>query len=54
MITGYLVYLDIGHMDAYQVFTWHEKRFPNPARCIAELAEQGLRTVAITNPKSWR
>jgi alpha-glucosidase len=44
------VHLDIGHMNGYRVFTWHEKRFPNPKRCIDELAAQGLRAVATTDP----
>lgn len=44
------IHLDIGHMAAGRVFTWHEKRFPNPARSVAELAEAGLHCIATTLP----
>ena len=44
------IHLDIGHMDSYRVFRWHERRFPNPRRLIESLAEQGLHAVAATHP----
>jgi alpha-glucosidase len=44
------IHLDIGHQRSYRVFSWHERRFPNPRRLVDELAEQGLRTVVSTHP----
>ncbi|RIK96943.1 MAG: alpha-glucosidase [Proteobacteria bacterium] len=44
------IHLDIDHMDAYRVFTWHPKRFPDPARLVRELGEAGFRVVPIVDP----
>jgi alpha-glucosidase len=44
------IHLDIHHMDGYRVFTWDRERFPDPARLIADLRKQGLRTVLIVDP----
>lgn len=44
------IHLDIDHMDGYRVFTWHPRRFPDPAGLLAELAGQGLRVVTIVDP----
>ena len=44
------LYFDIDYMDGYRVFTWDRKRFPLLPRLLAELEEQGFRSVAIINP----
>ncbi|MCM2313496.1 MAG: glycoside hydrolase family 31 protein, partial [Steroidobacteraceae bacterium] len=45
-----VIHLDIHHMDRYRVFTWHPRRFPQPAAMHRELAALGLRTMAIVDP----
>jgi alpha-glucosidase len=44
------IHLDIDYMDGFRVFTWNEKRFPDPKGLLAELEAQGLRTVTIIDP----
>jgi alpha-glucosidase len=44
------VHLDIHYMDRYRVFTFHPRRFPRPARLHADLAQLGLRSLAIVDP----
>ncbi|HEY8493564.1 MAG TPA: TIM-barrel domain-containing protein [Myxococcota bacterium] len=44
------IHLDIDHMDGYRVFTWHRRRFPDPAGLVAELRAQGFRVVTIVDP----
>jgi len=44
------IYLDIHYMDGYRVFTFDKDRFPDPAGLISELAEDGIKTVAIVDP----
>lgn len=44
------IHLDIDHMDHYRVFTWHPRRFPDPAGLLAELAAAGFRVVTIVDP----
>ncbi|MCA9511708.1 MAG: DUF5110 domain-containing protein, partial [Myxococcales bacterium] len=44
------IHLDIDHMRGYRVFTWNERRFPDPAAMTRELAAHGIRAVAITDP----
>ena len=44
------LYLDIDYMDGYRVFTWDAERFPDPARLVGELREQGIRVVTIVDP----
>ena len=44
------IHLDIDHMDGYRVFTWDPRRFPDPKRLLAELAQQGFRVVTIVDP----
>lgn len=44
------IHLDIHYMDGYRVFTWDRKRFPDPARMIADLHEQGFKVVTIVDP----
>jgi alpha-glucosidase len=45
-----VIHLDIHYMDRYRVFTWHPRRFPQPAAMHRELAELGFRTLAIVDP----
>jgi len=44
------IHLDIGHMRGQRVFTWNERRFPNPRRLVDALTERGLRTIVATHP----
>jgi len=44
------LHLDIHYMNAYQVFTWHAERFPDPAVLIGDLEAQGFKVTAIVNP----
>ncbi|MBW4697094.1 MAG: glycoside hydrolase family 31 protein [Aphanocapsa lilacina HA4352-LM1] len=45
-----VIHLDIDYMRGYRVFTWSPKRFADPSGLIADLADQGFRTVAIVDP----
>jgi len=45
-----VVHLDIHMMDDYRVFTWHPRRFPEPAAMHRRLGELGVRTMAIVDP----
>ena len=45
-----VLYLDIHYMDAYRVFTWDPKRFPDPAALTAALGRDGLKVVTILDP----
>lgn len=45
-----VIHLDIHYMDRYRVFTWHPRRFPQPAELHRELATLGFRTMAIVDP----
>ncbi len=45
-----VLYLDIHYMDAYRVFTWDGKRFPDPAGLMRRLAAQGIKVVTIVDP----
>lgn len=45
-----VIYLDIDYMRGYRVFTWDPRRFPEPARLMAQLHEAGFRVVAIVDP----
>jgi alpha-glucosidase len=44
------LYLDIHHMDGYRSFTWDRRRFPHPARLLADLHEQGYKVVVTVDP----
>lgn len=45
-----VIYLDIDYMDGYRCFTWNKKYFPNPARMIKQLEEEGFKVVSIIDP----
>ena len=42
--------VDIDHLDAYKVFTWEPRRFPDPASLVRDLAKDGVRVVPIVDP----
>ncbi len=44
------IHLDIHYMQDYKVFTWHKRRFPNPAEMIKDLRPQGFKIVSIIDP----
>ncbi|QNE40156.1 DUF4968 domain-containing protein [Hymenobacter sp. NBH84] len=44
------LYLDIDYMDGYRCFTWSPTHFPEPAKMVRELAEDGFKTVVIIDP----
>ncbi|MDP5198733.1 glycoside hydrolase family 31 protein [Flavobacterium sp. DG2-3] len=44
------IYLDIDYMDGFRCFTWNKNYFPDPKRMVAELAEDGFKTVVIIDP----
>lgn len=45
-----VIWLDIHYQDRYRPFTWDPKRFPQPAKLLADLRKQGFRTVTIVDP----
>ncbi len=44
------IYLDIDYMEGFRCFTWSKEYFPDPKRMVAELAEDGYKTVVIIDP----
>ncbi|WP_114750818.1 glycoside hydrolase family 31 protein [Pleomorphovibrio marinus] len=45
-----VIYLDIHHMEAYKVFTFNGKSFPDPAGMINAIKEKGFKIVVILDP----
>jgi alpha-glucosidase len=45
-----VLYLDIGYMDGYRVFTWSPAAFPHPKQTLDSLASMGFKVVAIVDP----
>jgi alpha-glucosidase len=45
-----VLWLDIHYLDGYNPFTWDRERFPDPARMIRDLRDQGFRLVTIIDP----
>jgi alpha-glucosidase len=45
-----VLHLDIGYMDGYRVFTWDPLAFPDPPTLLADLRQEGFRTVTIIDP----
>ena len=45
-----VIYLDIHYMDAYKVFTWNDKRFPNPKELTEKLRELNFDLAVIIDP----
>lgn len=44
------IYLDVDYMDGYRVFTWDKNRFPDAAKMIADLKNDGFKTILIIDP----
>lgn len=44
------IVLDIHYMEAYKIFTWDKKNFPNPKAMIGSLKKLGFETVVICDP----
>lgn len=44
------LYLDIDYMDGYRCFTWDATRFPDPKKMVADLENDGFKTVVIIDP----
>lgn len=44
------LWLDIDYLDAYRVFTWDPRRFPQPRQLLRDLAEAGFKVVTILDP----
>ncbi|MFW0735614.1 glycoside hydrolase family 31 protein [Flavobacterium sp. T12S277] len=44
------IYLDIDYMEGFRCFTWNKDYFPDPKKMVAELAEDGFKTVVIIDP----
>ncbi len=45
-----VLWLDIGHMNDYRVFTWHPRRFPDVPGLLGKLRDQKFRVVTIVDP----
>jgi len=44
------LWLDIDYMDAFRVFTFDKKHFPNPSKTFAEINKAGRKVVPIIDP----
>lgn len=44
------IYLDIDYMDGFRCFTWNNEHFPEPKKMVAELKEDGFKTMVIIDP----
>ncbi len=47
---GDAIVLDIHYMDAYKIFTWDKKNFPNPKSMITSLKKLGFEVVVMCDP----
>ena len=47
---GDAIVLDIHYMDAYKIFTWDPKTFPDPKSMISKLKEHGFEVVVMCDP----
>ena len=45
-----VLWLDIGYMSGYRVFTWDEEKFPDVRGMVAEMKANKLRLVTIVDP----
>jgi len=45
-----VIYLDIGYMDGYRIFTWSPHDFPDPKKLLDDLHAQGFHVVTIVDP----
>ncbi|RMH57047.1 MAG: alpha-glucosidase [Candidatus Hydrogenedentota bacterium] len=44
------IWLDIDYMRGYRVFSFDERKFPDPKRMIKRMRDQNIRTVVIVDP----
>ena len=44
------IVLDIHYMEQYKIFTWDQKRFPNPDKMIEDLSSNGFNVVVMCDP----
>jgi alpha-glucosidase len=44
------IHLDAHHKDGFRSFSWHPRRFPDPAGLLHSLTSQGLHVVSVTHP----
>lgn len=49
-LPGDAIVLDIHYMDAYKIFTWDKKHFPEPKKLVARLKELGFQVVVMCDP----
>ncbi len=42
-----VIWLDIHYLEGFNPFTWDKQRFPDPARLIGDLGQQGFKVVTI-------
>lgn len=45
-----VIHFDIDYMQGYRVFTWSQKRFPEPKQLIDTLKQDGFHVVTIVDP----
>ena len=45
-----VIHIDIDYMDGFRCFTWDTEKFPDPAKMVAELKEEGFKTIVIIDP----
>lgn len=45
-----VMYLDIHYMQDYKLFSWDEKRFPEPEKLIKKLEDMGFKVVVMCDP----
>lgn len=45
-----VIHLDIDYMRGFRVFTWNPQRFPNPAKLLGDLSNDGFKVVTIVDP----
>ncbi|MFN4198879.1 MAG: glycoside hydrolase family 31 protein [Flavobacterium sp.] len=44
------IYLDIDYMEGFRCFTWNKEYFPDTKKMVADLAQDGFKTVVIIDP----
>ncbi|MDH3321508.1 MAG: glycoside hydrolase family 31 protein [Flavobacteriaceae bacterium] len=44
------IYLDIDYMEEFRCFTWSKAYFPEPKKMVADLADDGFKTIVIIDP----
>jgi alpha-glucosidase len=45
-----VLYLDIGYMRGYRVFTWNKNLFPHPQKMMSKLKKDGIKVATIIDP----